>query len=76
MYVRLQDLKALEDQLGILRQKAKDAEGKGEGAAGAGDRVKKLQEEAGTLIQDTMDMMKKLTGTGASWVLPGDTAKP
>ncbi|XP_064161665.1 laminin subunit beta-3-like isoform X4 [Anguilla rostrata] len=60
------DLQALEDQLELLRQKAKEADGKGEVASGAGERLKKLQEESGTLIQDTMDMMRNLTGAEES----------
>ncbi|XP_061075336.1 laminin subunit beta-3-like [Conger conger] len=58
------DLKDLEDQLKLLQEKAKEADTGDE--AGPGDRLKALQDEAGNLIQDTVDMMKKLTGTEES----------
>ncbi|KAJ8260266.1 hypothetical protein GJAV_G00178990 [Gymnothorax javanicus] len=56
-------LKDLEDQLKLLKQKTPETGGTGDGEGGVGDRLKKLQEQAGTLVQDTIDMMKKLTGT-------------
>ncbi|KPP73988.1 hypothetical protein Z043_106880 [Scleropages formosus] len=60
-----QDLPALEKQLELLRQKAKEAGG-GENEAEPGDRLQKLQLEASTLIEETMNMMKSLADREAS----------
>ncbi|XP_036386198.1 laminin subunit beta-3 [Megalops cyprinoides] len=65
-------LEAVEDQLELLKQKAKESSGRGDGAGSPGDRVQHLQEEAGTLIQDTVDMMRRLTGVEESLQLMSD----
>ncbi|KAG7477647.1 hypothetical protein MATL_G00071830 [Megalops atlanticus] len=66
------DLKAVEDQLELLRKKAKESSGRGDGAGSPGERVQHLQEEAGTLIQETVDMMRRLTGVEGSLQLMSD----
>ncbi|KAJ8412103.1 hypothetical protein AAFF_G00143700 [Aldrovandia affinis] len=60
------DLQALENKLELLQQKAKEANSSRDGVGTPGDRLQRLQEEAGTLVQDTMGMMRKLTGAEES----------
>ncbi|KAI1890736.1 hypothetical protein AGOR_G00156700 [Albula goreensis] len=60
------DLEDLQKQLELLRQKAKESSGRGDGAGTPGERLQRLQDEAGGLIQDTVDMMGKLSGAEES----------
>ncbi|XP_041744472.1 laminin subunit beta-3 isoform X2 [Coregonus clupeaformis] len=59
------DLASLEKQLEKLRA-AERTSGHGDGTGAAGERLQKLQEEAGSLAQDTGDMMKSLAGKADS----------
>uniref|UniRef100_A0A4W5QM46 Si:ch1073-15f12.3 n=1 Tax=Hucho hucho TaxID=62062 RepID=A0A4W5QM46_9TELE len=59
------DLASLEKQLEQLRA-AERTSGHGDGTGTTGERLQKLQEEAGSLAQDTGDMMKALAGKADS----------
>ncbi|XP_038869312.1 laminin subunit beta-3-like isoform X2 [Salvelinus namaycush] len=59
------DLASLEKQLEQLRA-AERTSGHGDGTGTTGERLRKLQEEAGSLAQDTGDMMKALAGKADS----------
>lgn len=57
----LQDLLFLEEQLGRLKDKAADSQSGGE-TEPVGDRLAKLQQDAGTLANTTEDIMQALKG--------------
>ncbi|XP_036804074.1 laminin subunit beta-3 isoform X1 [Oncorhynchus mykiss] len=59
------DLASLEKQLEQLRA-AERTSGHGDGTGTTGERLRKLQEEAGSLAQDTGDIMKALAGKADS----------
>ncbi|KAM9522760.1 laminin subunit beta-3 isoform 1-T2 [Salvelinus alpinus] len=59
------ELASLEKQLEQLRA-AERTSGRGDGTGTAGARLQKLQEEAGSLAQDTGDMIKALAGKADS----------
>lgn len=54
-----QDLATLEQQYALLKEKLGDSAG---GAGVPEERLGKLQEQAGRLVQDTADMLRRIAG--------------
>ncbi|KAK0139233.1 Laminin subunit beta-3 [Merluccius polli] len=57
------DLGSLEKQLGLLQDAEANSSG---GAQHAGDRIRKMQQDAGSLAKDTGDLLKSLAGKADS----------
>ncbi|RXM94577.1 Laminin subunit beta-3 [Acipenser ruthenus] len=64
-----QDLATLEQQYALLKEKLGDSAG---GAGVPEERLGKLQEQAGRLVQDTADMLRRIAGKESSLLLAAE----